>query len=162
MTAYLLGPNGFYVLRQADGAIIPPDPENRDYQAFMVWAQTNTPNSVPGPDLYEVAAAARYNAETGGITVGGQLILTDRQSQALINGAVVLCGQNPATEIVFKTYPNAFVTLDAAQITAIGVAVGSHVQACFAREAEVAAEIANGTLITPAAVIARFDDLIGG
>jgi hypothetical protein len=32
------------ILRVSDGAFIPPDPENRDYQQFLVWvAAGNTP-----------------------------------------------------------------------------------------------------------------------
>ena len=38
-----------YVLRQSDGACIPMDPENKDYQAYEEWATTNTPSQPAGP-----------------------------------------------------------------------------------------------------------------
>jgi hypothetical protein len=113
------------------------------------------------PNLLAIAADARYTAETSGIvSPTGAVILTDRQSQALINGAVSLCQINPAATVQFKTGQDAFVTLTAAQVIGTGVAVGTHVQACFAREADVASEIAAGTLTTEAAVRARFNDLV--
>lgn len=36
------------MIRRSDGAIIPPDPANRDYQAFLEWqAAGNTPTPAP-------------------------------------------------------------------------------------------------------------------
>lgn len=160
MALYRLNEGGG-ITRTADGAVIPADPENRDYLAYLAWAANNTPDPAPAVSLYDVAAAARYDAEISGISLNGTPILTDRQSQALINGAVSLCERDPTRLIRFKTGSNVFVTLDATTVFAIGVAVGGHVQACFAREAEVSAEIAAGTLTTPAAVRARFTDLTG-
>jgi hypothetical protein len=38
-----------YIVRDEDGAFIPPDPANRDYQAYQVWlAEGNEPNPAPG------------------------------------------------------------------------------------------------------------------
>lgn len=116
-------------------------------------------NAPPPPDFYAVAAEARYLAETSGIILDGVRVLTDRDSQGLINGAVSLAQINPATSIRFKTAVGVFVTLGATQIIGIGIAVGQHVQNCFAREADVAAEIAAGILTTPEAVRARFANL---
>jgi hypothetical protein len=46
---YTLAQNGF-LTRDADGAIIPPDPRNADYQKFQVWtAAGNQPNPIPTP-----------------------------------------------------------------------------------------------------------------
>lgn len=105
--------------------------------------------------LLGYAAAARYRKETGGISVAGQPIATDRESQALISGAFALVQQQPQTVIRFKT-PGGFVTLDAAQMSAIAIAVAQHVQACFALEADVAADITSGEIITPAEIDAAF------
>lgn len=39
------------ILRDADGATIPEDPRNGDYQAYLVWraAQPNPPDDADGP-----------------------------------------------------------------------------------------------------------------
>ena len=158
MAGYQLGDGGA-IIRKDDGAIIPPDTENRDYQEFLAWSAENTPDPLPAASLYAIAADARYKAEVSGILLGQAPILTDRQSQALINGAVALVQLNPTATARFKTAAGTFSTLNAQQVIGIGVAVAQHVQACFAREADVALEIAAGTLTTPDAVISRFADL---
>ena len=33
------------VIRKADNAVIPFDPENRDYQEYLEWAKSNTPEA---------------------------------------------------------------------------------------------------------------------
>lgn len=112
--------------------------------------------SVPAPvDLAAYAAAARWRKETGGISLASQPIATDRESQALISGAFALVQQQPATTIRFKT-PGGFVTLDAAQMSAIAIAVAEHVQACFAIEADIAGDIAAGEITTTTEIDAAF------
>lgn len=101
------------------------------------------------------AADARWRRETGGIVVAGAAIATDRQSQAMISGAHAFVQANPAAIIRWKS-PAGFVTLDAATVTAIALAVGAHVQACFAAEADVLAAIAAGTVTTTAEIDAVF------
>lgn len=112
--------------------------------------------SMPRPvDLGAYAAAARFRKETGGISVGGKPVATDRESQALISGAFALVQQQPETVIRFKT-PSGFVTLDAGQMSAIAIAVAQHVQACFAIEADIAGDIASGEITTTAEIDAAF------
>lgn len=112
----------------------------------------------PPIDLAAYAADARWRKETGGITVGGHQIDTSRESQGLINGAFNLAQDDPETVIMFKT-AGGFVTLDAATVIAIGRAVGKHVQACFAREAEVLAAITASAVATTDEIDAAFADV---
>lgn len=87
-------------------------------------------------DLKAYAAAARYAKETAGIAVGNAQIATDRDSQGMVAGAYAYVQANPSVTTNFKT-ASGFVSLSAAQITSIAMAVGGHVQACFAAEAQV-------------------------
>ncbi|MBG6222811.1 hypothetical protein H4V96_001549 [Janthinobacterium sp. CG_23.4] len=42
--------NGAYVIRLADNAYVPRDPENQDYQAYLSWlAEGNTPEQEDPP-----------------------------------------------------------------------------------------------------------------
>lgn len=85
---------------------------------------------------YGEIAAARYAAETGGCTVDGVTIATDRGSQALLTAAVVSARLDLEFKTRWKCADGRFVTLDAMQLRAIGDAVTAHVEACFAREGE--------------------------
>ncbi len=108
-------------------------------------------------DLLRYAAERRYAAETAGITVAGVAVATDRQSQAMIAGAVAYLGASGAPSLRFKA-AQGFVTLAPADLTAIAVAVGAHVQACFAAEDRLAADIAAvpPAVTTRAAIDAAF------
>ena len=85
---------------------------------------------------YEEIAAARYAAETGGCTVDGVTIATDRGSQALLTAAVVSARLDPEFKTQWKCADGRFKQLDAFQLRAIGDAVIAHVERCFAREGE--------------------------
>jgi len=78
-------------------------------------------------------AAYRYVQETAGITVNGAEIKTDLESQAMINGAVAYSTLNPTALIDWKA-ANGWVQIDKATVTAVGNAVGAHVQACYSNE----------------------------
>ncbi len=110
------------------------------------------PAPPPGTaDLKAAAAAKRWAVETGGIAVGGATIDTSRESQTMIAGAYAYVQAQPATTVEYKT-ASGWVTLDAAAMTAIALAVGAHVQACFAAERGVCEAIDAGTITTLAAV----------
>jgi hypothetical protein len=114
-------------------------------EVMAVWGDTPTVEDevLPAPTFNELKAAkrdeiaaARYAAETGGCTVDGVTIATDRGSQALLTAAVVTARLDPEFKTRWKCADGHFVTLDAMQLRAIGNAVIAHVEACFAREAE--------------------------
>ena len=85
-------------------------------------------------------AAARYAAEIAGVAVGGVVVRTDRESQALITGAALKATQDAAYSCTWKS-ESGFVTLDAATIIAVADAVRTHVQGCFDLEAAKCAQI---------------------
>ncbi len=91
-------------------------------------------------------AAARYAAEIAGVAVGGVVVKTDRESQALITGAALKALQDAEYVCSWKTDAG-FVELSAPQILAIADAVRAHVQAQFDHERALLALIdAAGTL----------------
>lgn len=89
-------------------------------------------------------AAARFIAETAGITAGGRIVDTGRDSQGLITGAAFAATLDPAYVCRWKT-PTGFVELDAPTLIATASAVRAHVQACFDREAELLDALTDGT-----------------
>ena len=90
---------------------------------------------------YNEIAAARYDAETGGVDLNGVKIATDRGSQALLTAAVVTARLDLEFKTRWKCADGHFVTLDAMQLRAIGDAVTAHVEKCFTREAELCEQI---------------------
>lgn len=102
-------------------------------------------------ELTAYAASKRYAVETGGIVVDGVTVATDRESQAMLTGAAAYVATSGAASIRWKSAAG-WVDLTAAQVTALATAVGAHVQAAFATEAEVDAAITAGTLTTTAEI----------
>jgi hypothetical protein len=85
-------------------------------------------------------AAYRYEKETGGITVNGVGIDTDRESQAMLNGAMTFFAWNPTALIDWKGI-NGWVQVDKDTLEAVAKVVAAHVQACFSNEKAHAAAI---------------------
>lgn len=113
----------------------------------------------PSPTLDAYAAQRRWEIETGGITVAGTAIRTDRESQALINGALSLAQADPGATIEFKR-ADGWVMLKSAEMAAIALAVGRHVQAAFAAERAVSEAIASQEITTTEEVDAAFAALL--
>lgn len=106
--------------------------------------------------LLAYCASKRWQKETGGIEIGGMSIATDRESQSMINGAYNMAKENAAFTTKFKTQ-SGFQTIDAETIITVAVAVGAHVAACFAAEADATADINSGEMTTRQHVDAAFD-----
>lgn len=125
------------------------------------WLFDGVTFSQPAPGEYSkaqltgYAALRRYEKEVGGMVFSALPIATDRQSQAMINGAYNLVSASSSATMAFKT-SSGFVTLNADQIKALAVAVGMHVQSCFTKEAVVGVEISAGSVATLEAVDSAF------
>ena len=83
--------------------------------------------------LKNEVTSKRYDTEVGGITIGGAIIKTDRESQSTVNGALSFLQINQSAVIDWKG-ANGWTTINYYQIMYIANAVGLHVQACFSRE----------------------------
>lgn len=112
-------------------------------EVMQVWGDEPIPPTLDELKTAKRAdiAAARYDAETGGCTVDGVTIATDRGSQALLTAAVVMARIDPEFKTQWKCANGNFKQLDAFQLRAIGDAVIAHVEACFAREGELCEQI---------------------
>jgi hypothetical protein len=123
--------------------------------AGIGWALVNgvlvapvvTPPAPTQADLIAYSAAARFNHETGGISVGGTQIDTSRDSQNMIANANAYVQASGAASVSYKAN-SGWVTMDAPTVKAVALAVGAHVQACFALEQTIDAAITAGTITT--------------
>ncbi len=120
---------------------------------------TIIPEVVP-PTLEEVKAAklaelaaSRYSEEVGGIVVDGVTIATDRESQAMITGAYVSLKQGLMQSVNWKG-DDGWVTATLTEIEPIAQAVGHHIQACFTKESQLAAQVAAAETIEAVNAIA--------
>lgn len=99
----------------------------------------------PALDWLPLIAARRYEAEVSGITLGGIPVATDDRSKLLINGAALRAIRETGYTLRWKT-GEGFIDLSAEQVLAMADAVADHVQACFDREAELQAAVADGSI----------------
>lgn len=118
--------------------VVPPEPE---------------PEPVPPTEaeLREHARMRRLQAEAAGVMVGGITYATDLESQARMTAALAWMVEAGEDAVTWKSW-HGYVVLTAAELRAAAVAVGAHVQACFAAEAIVLNRIADGDITTLSAV----------
>ena len=90
-------------------------------------------------------AARRFQVETGGVTVAGVQINTERDSQSLLTGAAFAASLDPGYHIKWKA-ATGFVDLSAQQIIGVASAVRAFVQSCFDRESELLGAVADGSI----------------
>lgn len=98
-------------------------------------------------DKLAEAAAFRYAKETSGVVLGGARILTDRESQATVNGAFSSLQAGLIQSVDWKAGNGVWVTLTLTEMTAIAQAVAAHVQSCFTQEKALAEQINAATTI---------------
>lgn len=101
------------------------------------------PPTLPA-DTAALIFTTRYEHEVLGIDVGGVQINTDRESQALITSAALSAFLDKDYVCTWKTV-NGPVQLNATQLIGVAKAVRAHVQACFDREIELLAAVADGS-----------------
>ncbi|BBV96477.1 DUF4376 domain-containing protein [Pseudomonas monteilii] len=114
-------------------------------QGWEKLAEAPSPEPTPGPDWPALIAARRFQAETGGAVVEGLAVNTERDSQSLLTGAAFAASLDPDYRIKWKT-ASGFAELTGEQVIALATAVRAHVQACFDREAELLAAVADGSI----------------
>lgn len=100
---------------------------------FLIFKPDETTLSDALVSKLAALAAKRYEVETGGITVDGVAVATDRDSQALLTGAWCRCRQAAGTTVNWKG-TNGWTQLDADAIESLAAAVSDHVEACFTAE----------------------------
>jgi Domain of unknown function (DUF4376) len=121
------------------------------------------PWAIPTPTpalLLAYAAYKRWLTATAGTTVGTTPLLTDDLSQGKIAAVKQAFDTLAITTASFKNAAGVFVTVNAAQMTALYNGVVTHVQACYAAEATVAAAINGGTVTTYAGVDSAFAGIV--
>ena len=90
-------------------------------------------------------AARRFQVETGGVTVEGVQINTERDSQSLLTGTAFAASIDPDYRIKWKA-ATGFVDLTGEQVMGIASQVRAFVQTCFNREAELLGAVADGSI----------------
>lgn len=98
-------------------------------------------------------ASARYEAEIAGFEDNGAHVRTDRQTQAMISGAVLKALRDESYVCRWKT-ADGFVTLGAEDIIRVADGIREHVQGCFDREAVLADQVATATSLEDVRAIA--------
>lgn len=159
-TAYRYNDQGIYTTTVEFGEADPVPPNSTSLKppktsgskvaqwAGGVWVVLDGPPPAPTPDWPSLIAARRYTAEMAGTVVQGMAIATDDRSQGLITGAALAAMLDADYTIKWKT-AEGFVELTGAQIIGVASAVRAYVQACFDREADLLAAVADGSITEP-------------
>lgn len=157
LSIYQVGQDGYWTgsVREIDAEAgaphgwtrepVPPLSEGE----FAVWAgaywtiTVQPPGVVPLDTAKELRlshlAARRYMHETSGITVDGVVWPTDRDSRTALMEGAWAAAQSEAP-LVWKV-PAGWVTVTAAGLIQVAIAVRGHVQACYDHERALAALI---------------------
>lgn len=110
---------GMQVVADADGNLIAIDPP---------------PPVRTKESLIADVATKRWQVETGGITIAGTPITTDRESQAQLTSAYTSLKGGLIMDTQWKAADGSFMLVTLAEIEPVAQVVASHVRACFAAE----------------------------
>ena len=80
------------------------------------------------------SAAARYAAETSGVTVNGRLFLTTREDVRILESAMDKIRRGLVEEVVWKCGDGKFINLGANNIDNIAAGIVEQIQGCFDNE----------------------------
>lgn len=120
----------------ADGRVVGIPLRPSDHHLFdwttKQWFDPRTLQDLKDAKWAEIKAA-RSSAEYGGFTWDGSAFDSDAISQARIQGAVQLAGMAPEFSIDWTLANNEVRTLSAADMLAVGAALGLHVATQFNR-----------------------------
>jgi hypothetical protein len=100
--------------------------------AKLVWHDPRTLADLKAAQ-WELIKQARSNAEYAGFTWDGSVFDSDAISQNRITGAVTLAQLSPGFTIDWTLADNSVRTLNQADMIAVGVALGQHVQTQFTK-----------------------------
>jgi len=92
-------------------------------------------------NLIEQVRQKRQQIEQGGFEFNGLTIPSDRESQAMLNGAVVAAKDDPSFTTMWQVDSKTFIPLDAATIIALGVTLRNHVNGAFLWQATTVQQI---------------------
>lgn len=120
--AYAGWASGEFKLVEAPPPAPPTIEEQRDAALEALWAH-------------------RRSMISGSATINGIHLWVDLESRANLTAALLGAQIDPQMSVTWKTADGAFVTLAAPQLAALAQAVMAYVQGCFAREAQLSAEI---------------------
>lgn len=115
------------------------------------------PEAEPPPEppteqeLRDRARLRRAQAEAAGVAVDGITYASDLESQARMAAASAYLVASGEDAVTWKSW-NGYVELSLEMLRKAAVAVGAHVQSCFAAEAAVLSGIAHGDIMTFAEV----------
>lgn len=123
--------------RDLDGASIPADPGNRDYQEYLAWvAEGNTPAPVPIDDL-KAAKLAQIEADRDAacvatVNVIGHPWQADARSQSLLSSSILLAQAGVYTPSVWRDESNVDVAVTLADLVLIAGVMAAQTQAAYA------------------------------
>ncbi len=151
-TLVALGANRIRHLPATDdtpaGVEVTPDIDVSGYDAALPAARAAR--------LAAYAAARRWEAQNAGTTWNGHAVPTDKSSRADVAEAIQSIDIGILSAPVGWKLPSGFVALDRTELVALAGAMAAHVQAAFAAEAQVLADIAAGTITTTTEIDAAF------
>lgn len=138
MAKYKLADGG---VERDDGAFIPEDPANRDWEAYQTWlSEGNTPE--PAETVVEAKArmwgeikSKRDKVKAGGVKVGAKWFHTDDASR-IQHMALNMMGANIPANLQWKTMDGSFVVMTQALAGQIFQAVAVLDTQAFAKAEE--------------------------